>query len=405
MLKLKSANKFMSTLFLLMFSATSIAANASGSETVEDSDNIVQWLTYVDPRFDFEISYPSNWSVVPREDSYGAGGTVAFIDNTQEVLNPDPHDVPLKVEIGSYLVEPNGNMTLQEWSRRYNDRSEIPLINEIDIHSSSSTYINGNEAVYEEGASALTDFRYVNIERGSIVWFIWTNSNSEDTREVFNQIIGSFKFGKNTPYSLYEAYGADFQPYQIDVEQSGEAEHPNSAIVSVPNALPFLEDSFTESPSVLVSSSWRSPLNGGSFNVSCTSTAHSGSSNHAIDIARPAGTLVVGANTGDVYFAGWDTSGYGNLVKARTGTEEAFYAHLQNIDWTSIQQTNPWRVTKHSSVGWVGSTGNSSGNHLHFHVRNTSNNASVTLAGMTTFSPTAGLYPESGNPCGTIKYP
>lgn len=29
----------------------------------------IRWLTYVDPRFDFSIRYPSNWQVVPRDDS------------------------------------------------------------------------------------------------------------------------------------------------------------------------------------------------------------------------------------------------------------------------------------------------------------------------------------------------
>lgn len=391
--------KVTSLLFLsivIAFTAVSVTAS-SGSVQMKANASAEGWQTYTDPHFDFSVSYPAGWIIIPRDDSHGAGGTLTIVANNEIKAENDPHAAPPKVEIGMYLVAWDASRLLKEWTDQYNDLSEIPGFNEIRIRQSNQTTIDGKEALHEKGFSSLTEFQYVNIPRGDIVWFIWFNSNSEEFETIFAQILDSFKFGGNTPDTLQEANGSDFRSLPLD-EQQGPAEGNSTW----GNLFGVLENN---APPMLISSSWRSPLNNGPFNVRCDSSAHSGSSNHAIDISRPAGTLVVGANTGDVYFAGWDTSGYGNLVKARTGSEEAFYAHLQSIDWTSLQQTNPWRVTKHSSVGWVGTTGNSTGNHLHFHVRNVNNNASVDLTGMTTFTPTAGLYPESGNPCGTIKYP
>jgi murein DD-endopeptidase MepM/ murein hydrolase activator NlpD len=362
------------------------------------SSEVTEWATYTDPRFDFSVSYPADWIIIPREDSYGVGGTLTFVSSNHLLEESDSHIAPPKIEIGMYLVARDKTLSLKEWTDRYNELSEIPDFNEIKIRKSSRITVDRTDSLHEEGFSSLTEFQYVNISRGDIVWFIWSNNSSKEFEAIFSQMLDSFKFGKNTPNTLKEANGSDFQPFPLNGQQG--------AIVSNLTSVDFFGAFGDITPPLLISSSWRSPLNNGPFDVRCDSSYHSGFSNHAIDIPRPAGTLVVGANTGDVYFAGWDTSGYGNLVKARTGSLEAFYAHLQSIDWTSQQQTNPWRVTKHSSVGWVGNTGGTStGNHLHFHVRNVNNNASVDLTGMTTFSPTAGLYPESGNPCGTIKYP
>src|SRR5207247_3917566 len=84
-----------------------------------------------------------------------------------------------------------------------------------------------------------------------------------------------------------------------------------------------------------------------------------------IDFRAPEGTPVGAAGRGVVEFAGWNSGGYGNLVvvKHRLGFE-TWYAHLSRIAaW-------PGRyVVGHSRIGYVGSTGRSTGPHLHFEVR------------------------------------
>jgi len=90
-----------------------------------------------------------------------------------------------------------------------------------------------------------------------------------------------------------------------------------------------------------------------------------GSTNHAgIDIGVPTGTPVQAAKGGEVVFAG-DGGGYGNLVVVDHG-DGTFtkYAHLSKINVKEGQTVEAGDV-----VGAVGSTGNSTGPHLHFEVR------------------------------------
>jgi hypothetical protein len=84
-----------------------------------------------------------------------------------------------------------------------------------------------------------------------------------------------------------------------------------------------------------------------------------------IDYPAPSGTPVSAAGRGRVTFAGWDGGGYGNLVVvAHPLGVRSMYAHLSSIGVGRGQ----W-VVAGSRVGRVGSTGISSGPHLHFELR------------------------------------
>ncbi|MHB8625681.1 MAG: peptidoglycan DD-metalloendopeptidase family protein [Aggregatilineales bacterium] len=90
------------------------------------------------------------------------------------------------------------------------------------------------------------------------------------------------------------------------------------------------------------------------------SSYHSG-----IDLAKPTGTPVFAAGTGTVIFAGWSDWGYGNsIVIAHTPTLMTLYGHLSQIDVSCGQS-----VKRGQLIGNVGSTGNSTGPHLHFEIR------------------------------------
>jgi murein DD-endopeptidase MepM/ murein hydrolase activator NlpD len=90
-----------------------------------------------------------------------------------------------------------------------------------------------------------------------------------------------------------------------------------------------------------------------------------GKIHQGIDIAAPVGTPVWAAATGIVEFAGWDDSGYGNMldIRHRDGSITR-YAHL-NVLFDKQGDT----VTQSQVVAAVGSTGNSTGPHLHFEIR------------------------------------
>ena len=90
------------------------------------------------------------------------------------------------------------------------------------------------------------------------------------------------------------------------------------------------------------------------------------SSGHkGIDIAIAGGTPIYAAHNGTVAATTGHWS-YGNVVMIDNGDGiSTLYAHMQSAAIVSVGQT----VTQGQVIGYVGSTGNSSGNHLHFEVR------------------------------------
>ena len=90
------------------------------------------------------------------------------------------------------------------------------------------------------------------------------------------------------------------------------------------------------------------------------------SSGHkGLDIAIAGGTPIYAAHNGTVVATTGHWS-YGNVVMIDNGDGiSTLYAHMQSAAIVSVGQT----VTQGQVIGYVGSTGNSSGNHLHFEVR------------------------------------
>ncbi len=85
----------------------------------------------------------------------------------------------------------------------------------------------------------------------------------------------------------------------------------------------------------------------------------------AIDIGLVVGEPVSAADTGVVVFAGWSTGGYGNVVIIDHGNGyQTLYAHLSAVTVGCGQS-----VLQGQTIGLGGSTGNSTGAHLHFEVR------------------------------------
>lgn len=83
-----------------------------------------------------------------------------------------------------------------------------------------------------------------------------------------------------------------------------------------------------------------------------------------IDIAATRGTPILATASGKVSFAGW-SSGYGYLVKIDHGSGvETYYGHCSKL-YVSAGDT----VEAGDKIAAVGSTGNSTGNHLHFEIR------------------------------------
>ena len=103
---------------------------------------------------------------------------------------------------------------------------------------------------------------------------------------------------------------------------------------------------------------WTNPLPNGTW-VRGFYAGHSG-----IDIAANIGTPIYAANGGPILYAGWNNWGYGNTVVIGHGAFSTLYGHMSSIAVRCGQSVDAGQV-----IGYVGSTGNSSGPHLHFELR------------------------------------
>lgn len=89
-----------------------------------------------------------------------------------------------------------------------------------------------------------------------------------------------------------------------------------------------------------------------------------GRPHNGIDIAAATGTPIYASMDGRVTFAGWNSGGYGNFVKIQHADgSETRYAHNSRI-LVSTGQT----VSQGHHIADMGSTGRSSGPHLHFEI-------------------------------------
>ena len=87
------------------------------------------------------------------------------------------------------------------------------------------------------------------------------------------------------------------------------------------------------------------------------------------DFAAPGGTPIHAAASGYVQVAGWSSGGYGNYViiyhgKMSDGNQySTLYGHMRSVATSAGKYVQQGEV-----IGYVGSTGNSTGNHLHLEV-------------------------------------
>ena len=87
------------------------------------------------------------------------------------------------------------------------------------------------------------------------------------------------------------------------------------------------------------------------------------------DFAAPGGTPIYAAASGYVQVAGWSSGGYGNYIiiyhgKMSDGNQySTLYGHMRSVATSAGKYVQQGEI-----IGYVGSTGNSTGNHLHLEV-------------------------------------
>jgi len=93
---------------------------------------------------------------------------------------------------------------------------------------------------------------------------------------------------------------------------------------------------------------------------------------NAIDFAAPQGTPILAAASGNVIISkdnGYWNGGYGNyiVIEHNNGTQTLYAHNSENIVWVG------YHVVQGQVIGYIGSTGRSTGPHVHFEVRGAKN--------------------------------
>jgi murein DD-endopeptidase MepM/ murein hydrolase activator NlpD len=150
--------------------------------------------------------------------------------------------------------------------------------------------------------------------------------------------------GNMTPNAQAAAqFQAIFQSWKkLDAVQAG-----GNGAISIPSIQPIAKFTFTSAYGVR-----SDPFQG-------SAAMHAG-----IDLASPTGTPIYATADGIVDRAEW-FGGYGNMVEIEHGKGIATrYGHMSKISARAGE-----RVKRGDLIGYVGSTGRSTGSHLHYEVR------------------------------------
>jgi hypothetical protein len=153
-------------------------------------------------------------------------------------------------------------------------------------------------------------------------------------------------------------------PGAIAANTSDPASHPSqsAAVTSLIPDLPPLGDAAAYLPGSLHFNGYGWPAQGV---ITSGYGWRWGRMHRGLDIAAPTGTPILAAAPGTVIAAGWSSGGYGNYVDIRHGDGSLTrYAHASRLYVRSGQ-----RVRQGELIAAIGSTGRSTGPHLHFEIR------------------------------------
>ncbi len=135
----------------------------------------------------------------------------------------------------------------------------------------------------------------------------------------------------------------------------------SGTFVEVCDSAASLRDRFHQMPSIIPTyGSITSPFGWRMHPIYGEEKFHTG-----IDVANTIGSPVHATADGEVVFAGWDGD-YGNRIELRhkAAGYSTFYAHLLKVKVSYGDEVKRGQV-----IGYVGSTGNSTGPHCHYEVR------------------------------------
>ncbi len=203
-------------------------------------------------------------------------------------------------------------------------------------------------------------------ENSKKIYKVYEVANSDDTNAVY---VNSFEEAENLTNTLKEQYNEiepDLKITTLYLESEASEESINEAKTKITEDLENKLEEKKELDSKTINGICLAciPVSGtissrfGSVE-SIRDHVHGG-----LDIAARYGTDIKAVASGTIKSAGW-CSGYGNLVIIDHGNGvETYYGHCSKLYVKEGQTVNAGDV-----ISAVGSTGNSTGNHLHFEIR------------------------------------
>lgn len=266
--------------------------------------------------------------------------------------NVDPWQVPTSVTVLSATTSNNGLTT--EISSKPRDKVA--------------------EYAVQEGDTISTIAQKFGVSESTV---LWQNNLTKTSKIKIGQTLGilpvtgiSHKVQKgDTVYSIAKKYDSDAQaiadfPFNTFVNDE-TFELAIGQTIIVPEGVmpqntgtsPRIRQLTPDAGTVVASGTFSWPAGG-------TITQNFAWYHQGLDIANRAAPDVLAADSGRVIYAGWDGSGYGNKVMIDHGNGyRTLYAHLSRI-----YVVNGQSVARGSAVGKMGSTGRSTGTHLHFEI-------------------------------------
>lgn len=245
-----------------------------------------------------------------------------------------------------YVRKNTSTSTPEEWSAM---REKIPY--EIQLKTvqgtiNDSLYIDGLQLHIPEGTliefaeifEYAIDYAY-DIQKDDMFTFVYEERYRDGAYIMPGKILtGKFTSGGKTLYAYYFEESENNKGYFDE-----KAIAHQKMFLRTPVSFKYISSGFTTGLRYVAA-----------FNVS---TGH-----RAIDYAAASGTPVRSVGDGTVTFAGWSKAGYGYLTSIRHNNNYSTnYAHQSKIIVKRGQ-----RVRQGQTIGYVGSTGFSTGPHLHY---------------------------------------
>ncbi len=271
-------------------------------------------------------------------------------------LNPSIED-ETKMQIGEVIkVEKQVPIVTITTVEQSTYKQFIPT--EIQYVVFSDLY-EGETKVYQEGKDGLNE-----------VTVSVTKVNGEEvSRDTINEKV------LIKPVIKVIGYGVKQKPVEVkpDYTDNSSSFNQGSSTSSSNNKKPTTSDNkkpTTSSSNSQTSSTGRysHPLKGAGT-ISSGYGSRWGSFHKGIDFAAPAGTPIYASDSGKVIYSGYNSGGYGNLVIVEHNNgDQTYYAHCSKL-YVSVGTS----VSKGQHIAGVGTTGDSTGNHLHFEIRKNGN--------------------------------